>query len=184
VATGSVAFLSPRRTGFWLRPCQSTWDLWWTKRHWDRVFSEFLGFPLSTSFHRGSSYSYTSFWTNSRPVACHSSVISSRFIFINISISMAQAVSRRDFTAETRFQTRVCPCGFCDGINWYWERFFSELFCFPLSISFHRCSPHSCITWRMNSRLVGRNLETVSPHDMKKMKSVVTFAVTLSLLID
>jgi hypothetical protein len=23
------------------------WDLWWTKWHWDRFFSEFFGFTLS-----------------------------------------------------------------------------------------------------------------------------------------
>jgi hypothetical protein len=23
------------------------WDLWWTKQHWDRVFPEYFGFPLS-----------------------------------------------------------------------------------------------------------------------------------------
>jgi hypothetical protein len=28
------------------------WDLWWTKWHWDRVFSEYFGFSLSISFHR------------------------------------------------------------------------------------------------------------------------------------
>jgi hypothetical protein len=28
------------------------WDLWWTKRHWDRFFPEYLGFLLSISFHR------------------------------------------------------------------------------------------------------------------------------------
>jgi hypothetical protein len=28
------------------------WDLWWTKWHWDRFFSEYFGFPLSVSFHR------------------------------------------------------------------------------------------------------------------------------------
>jgi hypothetical protein len=28
------------------------WDLWWTKWHWDRFFSEYFGFLLSTSsFH-------------------------------------------------------------------------------------------------------------------------------------
>jgi hypothetical protein len=26
-------------------PVQSMWDLWWTKWHWDRFLSEFLGFP-------------------------------------------------------------------------------------------------------------------------------------------
>jgi hypothetical protein len=33
-------------------PGQSMWDLWWTKWHWDRFFSEYFGFPLSISFHR------------------------------------------------------------------------------------------------------------------------------------
>jgi hypothetical protein len=28
------------------------WDLWWTKWHWDRFFSEYFGFALSISFHR------------------------------------------------------------------------------------------------------------------------------------
>jgi hypothetical protein len=28
------------------------WDLWWTKWHWDRFFSEYFGFPLLISFHR------------------------------------------------------------------------------------------------------------------------------------
>jgi hypothetical protein len=27
------------------------WDLWWTKWHWGRFFSEFFGFPLPISFH-------------------------------------------------------------------------------------------------------------------------------------
>jgi hypothetical protein len=25
---------------------QSMWDLWWTKSHWDRVFSKYFGFPI------------------------------------------------------------------------------------------------------------------------------------------
>jgi hypothetical protein len=28
------------------------WDLWWTKWHWNRFFSEYFGFPLSFPFHR------------------------------------------------------------------------------------------------------------------------------------
>jgi hypothetical protein len=40
------------------RPGQSMWDLWWTKWHWDRVFSEFFCFPLSISFQRRSPNSY------------------------------------------------------------------------------------------------------------------------------
>jgi hypothetical protein len=39
-----------------LRPlnaeARSTWDFWWTKWHWDRVFSVYFGFPLSILFHR------------------------------------------------------------------------------------------------------------------------------------
>jgi hypothetical protein len=30
------------------------WDLWWTKWHWDRFFSEFFNFFLPISFHQGS----------------------------------------------------------------------------------------------------------------------------------
>jgi hypothetical protein len=50
-----VAGLSPRRPGFSPRSIQ--WDLWWAKWHWDRVFSECFGFPLSISFHRGLHFS-------------------------------------------------------------------------------------------------------------------------------
>jgi hypothetical protein len=32
-------------------PDQSMWDLWWTKWHWGRFFSEFFGFPPPISFH-------------------------------------------------------------------------------------------------------------------------------------
>jgi hypothetical protein len=34
-----------------VNPC---WELWWTEWHWDRLFFEFLGFPLSGSFRHGS----------------------------------------------------------------------------------------------------------------------------------
>jgi hypothetical protein len=52
---------------------QSTWDLWWTKWHWDRSFSEFFGFPLSVSFHHGSPCSYITWRMNNRRVGGHSS---------------------------------------------------------------------------------------------------------------
>jgi hypothetical protein len=38
-----VTGLSPRQPGITPRPIQ--WDLWWTKWHWGRFFSEFFGFP-------------------------------------------------------------------------------------------------------------------------------------------
>jgi hypothetical protein len=39
------------------------WDLLWTKRHWDRHFPEYFGFPLSISFHRCSIT-----WKNERKI--------------------------------------------------------------------------------------------------------------------
>jgi hypothetical protein len=39
-------------------PGQSVWDLWWTERHWDSFFFEFLGVSLTISFHHGSACSY------------------------------------------------------------------------------------------------------------------------------
>jgi hypothetical protein len=39
--------LASHRGGPGSRPGQSMWDLWWTKWHCDRFFSEFFGFPLS-----------------------------------------------------------------------------------------------------------------------------------------
>jgi hypothetical protein len=45
------------------------WDLWWTKWHWDRFFSEFFDFPLSISFHLGSPNSYIIWGMDNTPVA-------------------------------------------------------------------------------------------------------------------
>jgi hypothetical protein len=36
------------------------WDTWWTKRHYDRLFSESFGFLLSISFHRCSIFTHVS----------------------------------------------------------------------------------------------------------------------------
>jgi hypothetical protein len=47
-------------------PGQSLWDLWWTKWHWDWVFSEF-GFPLSVSFRHGSPYTCVTWRMNNWP---------------------------------------------------------------------------------------------------------------------
>jgi hypothetical protein len=42
-------------------PRQFMWDLWWTKWHWDRVFSQRFDFPLSISFHQCSILIFLSF---------------------------------------------------------------------------------------------------------------------------
>jgi hypothetical protein len=49
---------APHRGGPGSRPGQSMWDLWCTKWHWDRVFSEFFCFPLSALFNRRSPHPY------------------------------------------------------------------------------------------------------------------------------
>jgi hypothetical protein len=41
-------------------PGQSMWDLWQTKWHWVRFFSESLRFPLSLSFHHCSIFTHVS----------------------------------------------------------------------------------------------------------------------------
>jgi hypothetical protein len=50
-----VAGLSPQRPGFAPRSIQ--WDLWLTKWHWDRFFSELFGFLLTISLHSGLHFS-------------------------------------------------------------------------------------------------------------------------------
>jgi hypothetical protein len=52
-----VAGLSPRRLGSIAG--QSMWDLWWTKWHCDRLFSQYVGFLLSVSFHQCSTLIFT-----------------------------------------------------------------------------------------------------------------------------
>jgi hypothetical protein len=63
---------------------------------------------------------------------------------------MAQAVSRWPVIAEALFQSRVSPCGICDGQSGTGTGFFPEYFGFPSSISFHRCS----ITWKNEKQLI------------------------------
>jgi hypothetical protein len=65
------------------------WDLWWTKWHWYRFFSEFFGFALSVSFCRGSARSCIVWGMNNRPIRDRSSEIYSHPIKINQSDVMA-----------------------------------------------------------------------------------------------
>jgi hypothetical protein len=45
--TTSTMAQPPHRGGPGSHPGQSMWDLWWTKWHWDRSFSEFFSFPVN-----------------------------------------------------------------------------------------------------------------------------------------
>jgi hypothetical protein len=80
---------------------------------------------------------------------------------------MAQAVSRRARTRASTVRGRRLTAWAVWGLwwtKWFWDRFFSELFGFPLPVSFHLCSIVLCHQ-RMNNRPVaGRSSETVLPH--------------------
>ena len=51
---------------------------------------------------------------------------------------MAQAVSRRPFSAEAVIQSQASPCVFC-GVRCDTGTGFSPVPLFPLSVSFHQC---------------------------------------------
>jgi hypothetical protein len=73
----SLSLVSHRR-GPCSRPGQFMWDLWWTKWHWDILFSESFGFLLSVSFHRCSIFTYISGWWARGPLAAqfHRDIVS------------------------------------------------------------------------------------------------------------
>jgi hypothetical protein len=96
------------------RPGQSMWDLWCTKWHWDRFFSEFSGFSLSVSFHRHSPNSYhlgNALYAN---VSRHPrlgirptppSGKNSTYCICGFSVILSV---NRDYFLEQRFQIDVC----------------------------------------------------------------------------
>jgi hypothetical protein len=64
---------------------------------------------------------------------------------------MAQAVSRRPFTAEARVLVRVSTCGICGGQNGAGKDFFPSSSVFPCQYhSTMGC--HTRIIWEMNNR--------------------------------
>jgi hypothetical protein len=54
--------------------------------------------------------------------------------------AMAQAVSRRPLTAESRVRARVHPCGICGRQCGTGPGFSPEFLGFPLPVSLHHCS--------------------------------------------
>jgi hypothetical protein len=70
---------------------------------------------------------------------------------------MVQAVSHRRRTAEARLCAPFSPCGICGGQSGPGQ----IVLRFPMSLSFHRCCPYSCVTRGMKHRPVGgRSSET------------------------
>jgi hypothetical protein len=66
-------------------------------------------------------------------------------------MAVAQAVSRRPLTAESRDRARVNPRGICGGLSGTGTGFSpSSWFC-PVNLSFHRRYPYSYIIWVMNN---------------------------------
>jgi hypothetical protein len=84
---------------------------------------------------------------------------------------MVQAVSRRPFTAEIRVLARVSPYGICDQSGTR-TGFALKCFSFALSISFHRGSLYSYITWGINNRPVWwlqfRDIVALYRHDQQQ----------------
>jgi hypothetical protein len=77
IARRLIAGFSPWRPV--LFTAQSTWNLWWTKRHWDRFFSRVLRFPLSISLHCCSIFTHVSSgWSKMGPLTAqfHRDIIS------------------------------------------------------------------------------------------------------------
>ena len=60
----------------------------------------------------------------------------------------AQAVGPLLLISEAGFDPKSVRVGFCVETNWHLDKFFSQYFDFPLSVSFHECSIliHSSIT--------------------------------------
>jgi hypothetical protein len=62
---------------------------------------------------------------------------------------------------------------------------FLAVLCFPLSVSFHRGSPYSCIVCGMNNRPVGGPVDTyVSPTDKNKKKMTVVWDAAPCSLVE
>jgi hypothetical protein len=64
--------------------------------------------------------------------------------------------------------------------KWHWDRFFYQLFAFPLSISFHHGSTCSYVTWNINiTPTVDRSSEiSFYPIDMKNNMNEVHLGST------
>jgi hypothetical protein len=60
------------------------------------------------------------------------------FPWLGLGRAMAQVVSSRSLTVESRVRARVSPCGICGGQGGTGTGLSPSFFGFPLSISFHR----------------------------------------------
>jgi hypothetical protein len=89
--------------GLGSRPGQSLWDLWRTKRHRERLFSEFFSSPLSISFHCGSPYSHIIWGMNNGPDGGHSSEIQSHSIDRTTCVCAYTLISWHIFVAYNNY---------------------------------------------------------------------------------
>jgi hypothetical protein len=67
--------------------------------------------------------------------------------------------------------------------KWHWDRFFFELFGFPLSVSFHHGPPYSYIIWGMNDKPTGGCSSKTQSHpiDMNNMSTISVRGTYLSI---
>jgi hypothetical protein len=96
--------------------------------------------------------------------------------------AMAQPVSRRPLTAEATIRSRFNPRGIRGGQSGTVEVIFSELFCFPRSVSIHHGSPCSYITCGIDNRLVGCRSSETWPHpiDITIMTIIIISVINIS----
>ena len=84
--------------------------------------------------------------------------------------AMAQMVGRWPCTAEARGQHHVALCGFCGGQS-HWDKYFSEISSFSLTVLFHYCSIliHPCVVDAMWSSVWRRHAHRSLLVDMYRM---------------
>jgi hypothetical protein len=67
---------------------------------------------------------------------------SNRLLSEFVGSAIARAAICRPLTMEAHVRVRLISCGICCG-QWHWDRFISEFFGFPFSVSLHIGSPYS-----------------------------------------
>jgi hypothetical protein len=97
-----------------------------------------------------------------------------------VAIGRAKAVGFRLFTAEARVRGQVNPCGIYFGQTGTGTGFFSESFCFPLSVSFYRCSIFSHVSsggWTMGPLAAPFDTDSLTP------SQIITMSVAIMPLL-
>ena len=104
------------------------WDLWWTKQHWDRFFSEYFRYPPSVSLHQCSIFIYSAIQVG---FVVNKAALGQVFLgVLPLSlVSFTPPMFNIHLFRWDLWRTKQ-----------HWDRFFSEYFRCPPSVSLHQCS--------------------------------------------